>query len=249
MNSGWVCLHRKMLDWEWFSDHNTFRLFTILLLMANHKDRKWRGIDVPKGSLITGRDALALKTGLSVRQVRTVLNKLKSTNDIAIKTNTKYSMISITNWDMYQSIDQHNDQLATNHRPASDQPPTTNNNETIKPLNKKEITLADDEKKERASENKPKPEAIAFDDFYKKYPIKKSKTPAMKKWKLLSDEKRKLAINGIEKYKASVPEGISFVHPSTYLSQERWTDEVTIEKSNNQQAANQLIAAARLNRI
>jgi len=87
-----------------------------------------------------------------------------------------------------------------------------------------------------------KTHAIAFDDFYKKYPVKKSKAVAAKKWKSLSDEKRRLAIDGIEKYKASVPEGISFVHPSTYLSQERWTDEITVEKSTNHAATNQSLS-------
>ena len=232
MSTGWVCVHRKMLEWEWFDDHNVFRLFMYLLLSANHKQNKWKGITVKKGSLITGRDALALKTGLSVRQVRTALSKLKSTNDIAIKSTSKYSIVSITNWDLYQSKDQLSDQPATNERPTNDQPATTNNNDN----NVNNVNNVNKEK-------------WPFSDFYTKYPVKKSKAVAEKKWKLLGNEKRELAIDGIEKYKASVPEGISFVHPSTYLSQERWTDEVTTQKPSNQQAANQPVSAARFKRI
>ena len=43
MNIGWISLHRKTLEWEWFDDHNTFRIFVTLLLIANHKDKKWKG--------------------------------------------------------------------------------------------------------------------------------------------------------------------------------------------------------------
>jgi len=226
MASGWVSIHRKILEWEWFDDPNVFRMFMYLLLSANHKEKNWKGVVVSKGSLITGRESLALKTGLSVRQVRTALNKLKSTSDITIKSNSKYSVISITNWGMYQDRDQQHDQQKTSERPANDQQATTNNN--VNNVNK---------------------EKWQFDAFYKKYPVKKSRAVAEKKWKSLGNEKRKLAIDGIEKYKASVPEGISFVHPSTYLNQERWTDEVTTEQPSNHQAANQPISAARFKRI
>lgn len=128
-NLGWISLHRSMLEWEWYGDINVCRLFTHLLLKANHKDSKWRGVEIKKGSLVTGRIALSEQTGLSERQVRTALNKLKSTSELTIKSTSKYSIISITNWNKHQGIDQHIDQQATSKRPASDQQATTNNNE------------------------------------------------------------------------------------------------------------------------
>jgi hypothetical protein len=38
--SGWIKIHRSILEWEWYEDTNTFRLFMHLILKANHKDRK-----------------------------------------------------------------------------------------------------------------------------------------------------------------------------------------------------------------
>lgn len=126
---GWIKLHRKMLEWEWFNDNVVLKVFIYLLLSANHKEKKWRGIVIPAGSLIIGRKSLAATLNLSESQIRTALNKLKSTNEIAIKTTNKYSLISIVNWDKYQQSDQQNDQQMTNKRPTNDQQMTTNKND------------------------------------------------------------------------------------------------------------------------
>ena len=39
--SGWIKIHRQILEWEWYSDTNTFRVFLHLLLKANHKEKKY----------------------------------------------------------------------------------------------------------------------------------------------------------------------------------------------------------------
>ena len=123
-DQGWIKLHRKMKDWEWYNDANTFRLFIHILLEANHEDHKWRGILVKKGTFITGRKSLAKSLNISQRSIRTSLNKLKSTNEIAIKTTNKYSISQVQKWEMYQQNDQQNDQQTvqrvTSKRPASD---------------------------------------------------------------------------------------------------------------------------------
>ena len=123
--SGWIKLHRKILDWEWYSDPNTFRVFLHLMLKANHKEKRFKGIELIKGSVVTSRDILAMETGLSVRQVRTALDKLKSTNEVAIKTSSKGTIIQLVNYDKYQLETSE----ATNERPANDQQTTTNKND------------------------------------------------------------------------------------------------------------------------
>ena len=42
-SGGWIKLHRKFKEWEWYQDENTKSVFIHLLLDANHKDKKWRG--------------------------------------------------------------------------------------------------------------------------------------------------------------------------------------------------------------
>lgn len=118
---GWIKLHRRLLEWEWWEDHNTTRLFLYLLITANHAPKRWKGISIPIGSLIVGRKALAESLGLSEKNVRTALEHLKSTNEVAIKSYSFCSLIEIKNWKKYQMTGQQSGQ-----RPANDRPPLKN---------------------------------------------------------------------------------------------------------------------------
>lgn len=122
--SGWIKIHRKILDWEWYDDANTFRLFMHLILKANHKDKSYRGVMVKTGSLLTGRELLSNETGLSIQQVRTCLERLKSTNEITIKTNSQGTVIQIVKYKDYQIVTNE----ITTKQPASNQQVTTNKN-------------------------------------------------------------------------------------------------------------------------
>jgi|11_taG_2_1085331.scaffolds.fasta_scaffold07342_4 hypothetical protein len=147
---GWIKLHRQIVEWEWYTDANTFRVFMHLLLNANHKEKRYKGILIKKGQLLTGRKSLALALDLSERQVRTALTKLKKSGEIdqekARKTTKSGSIITICNYASYQSEktksdqhnDQHNDQEATSKRPANDQQATTNKNVKNNKNNKNE---------------------------------------------------------------------------------------------------------------
>lgn len=99
---GFIMLHRKMLDWEWYDDVNTKTVFLHLLLTANFEDKEWHGITVPRGAAITSIDSLSKKLGLSTMQVRTALKHLKSTNEITIKSTTKFSIITVSKYNEYQ---------------------------------------------------------------------------------------------------------------------------------------------------
>jgi outer membrane protein assembly factor BamE (lipoprotein component of BamABCDE complex) len=125
MNNGWIKLHRSLLDWEWYDDVNVTRLFLHCLFKANHADKSYRGTVVKRGTFLTGRDLLAVETGLSVRQVRTSLTKLKSTNELTIKTSRQGTVVEVVNYDKFQDTTS----KATNERPTSDQQTTSNKNE------------------------------------------------------------------------------------------------------------------------
>jgi len=130
---GFVKLHRSLLNWEWYNDIPTTRLFTHLLLSANFKDKKWKGILIKRGQLLTGRIELSKETGLSQQQVRTALTKLKSTNELTIISTNKYSILEIVNYSLYQDketnsnhqINQQPTKPATSNQPAINQQSTT----------------------------------------------------------------------------------------------------------------------------
>lgn len=123
--SGWIKIHRQILDWEWYSDNNAFRVFMHLILKANHKEKRYKGIELSCGSVITSRDILSLETGLSVQQIRTALDKLKSTNEITIETSSKGTIIQVVNYAKYQLSTNE----STNEQPTNNQQVTTNNKE------------------------------------------------------------------------------------------------------------------------
>jgi DNA replication protein DnaD len=119
---------RKMVFWEWYTDVNTTKLFLHCLLMANWKPGRWRGISYKRGQFFTSIGNLAKETGLSVREVRTALEHLESTNEVTSKTTNRYTLITVVSFDKYQGErqaerqtndtqnDTQNDKQATNKR-------------------------------------------------------------------------------------------------------------------------------------
>lgn len=100
--NGWITLHRKILNWEWYDDTNTFRLFLHLLLTANYEDADFRGMKVRRGQLIFGRQTTSKKLGLSEREIRTSLDRLKTSGETSTQTTNRFSIITICNYEKYQ---------------------------------------------------------------------------------------------------------------------------------------------------
>ena len=136
MNNGWIKLYRKFKNWEWYKDIKTKHLFLHLLLSANHKDKKWQGIMVKRGQLITGLFSLSKQTGLSIQEIRTSLKKLKKTKELTSKATNKFSVITLINWEEYQKIDEQATSKTTNEQQTSNKRATTNKN--IKNVKKRE---------------------------------------------------------------------------------------------------------------
>jgi hypothetical protein len=126
---GWIKIHRQLEDWEWYTNIPVKTLFIHCLLKANHKDNQWQGIVIKKGSFVTSYENLSIETGLTVRQIRTALNKLKMTGEVTHKGQSRYSIITINNWNLYQDNDKQNDKQMTNERQTNDKQTTTNNND------------------------------------------------------------------------------------------------------------------------
>jgi DNA-binding transcriptional regulator YhcF (GntR family) len=127
--SGWIKLHRKMLDWEWYDDANCFRLFTHLLLIANHKPNKWRGITIDRGQRLTSIGKLSTETGLSVSQIRTAMLKLESTGEIASKSQAQHTVFTIKNYDFHQGDDKALASEIANESQTNDKALATNKND------------------------------------------------------------------------------------------------------------------------
>lgn len=98
---GFVIINRSIINWEWYTNINTCRLFEHILYTASFKDTTWRGIDVKRSELITSYNSLSNGTGLSIQNVKTALKNLKKSKDLTIKTTTKYQVITVLSYDKY----------------------------------------------------------------------------------------------------------------------------------------------------
>ena len=99
----YIKLHRKILEWEWYDDPNTMRLFLHILLKANYSDKNWRGHPIKRWQLLTSLATLSSETQLSVKQVRSSIERLKRTNEMASYTTHQYTILEVVKYEDYQS--------------------------------------------------------------------------------------------------------------------------------------------------
>ncbi len=118
--TGQILLHRKIIEWEWYGDINTCRLFIHMLLIANWKEGHFRGTTVPRGSFVSSLDKLSEETRLTKREIRTAISHLKTTGEVTVKTTNKFSVFTIKNYDLYQSFDIQSDTQKTKKRHYND---------------------------------------------------------------------------------------------------------------------------------
>ena len=102
MDDGYIKIFRSLKSWEWYQDSNTKDVFLHLLLNAQWEDSRFRGHDIPKGSLVTGYTALSNQLGISIQSIRTAFKHLKSSGEITTKVTNKFTIVSIVNWEKYQ---------------------------------------------------------------------------------------------------------------------------------------------------
>ena len=103
--NGFIKVHRKLVVWGWYKDYVVKDLFLHLLLTAAYKESEWLGRPIKKGQLVTSYGHLAEELGFSVKQIRTALDKLKSTGEVASTSTNKYTLITVVNWEEYQSFE------------------------------------------------------------------------------------------------------------------------------------------------
>lgn len=105
-DTGYVKLHRSMLEWGWYTDIPTRVLFDHLLLVVNWKPGVFLGQRVEPGSVVTSHGKLAEGSGLTEKQVRRALSNLESTGEITIGRAGRGQLVTLTGWAFYQSDDE-----------------------------------------------------------------------------------------------------------------------------------------------
>jgi len=107
-NNGFIKLARNLLNWRWYANKNTRLVYLDLLLRAEWCEREYLGVTLERGQIAVTVAALAANNQLSVQQTRTALNNLKSTGEITIAANTKFSVITLNFYDELQGVNKPN---------------------------------------------------------------------------------------------------------------------------------------------
>lgn len=113
---GWIKFHRKILDNEIWHDVTAFRLFTLLLLKASHKDGvKTRGIEINRGQYLRSYSKLSedleYMEGRSRKKIpkSTIERKVKKLIDegmVSVSETVSGTLFTILKYDSYQGIDE-----------------------------------------------------------------------------------------------------------------------------------------------
>lgn len=114
---GFIKLSRALKYWRYKKKPNYVALWVHLLTEARYQDGEWRGIKIKRGQFPTTMQKLADETGLTVRQVRSIIGNLTG-EELSVKTTNKYTLITILKYAEYQDADgksdKQNDKQMTN---------------------------------------------------------------------------------------------------------------------------------------
>lgn len=128
--NGFVKIHRKLVQWGWYTDNVVKGVFLHILLTANFKPMEWQGRTIFPGQLVTSVARMGADLGFTRQQIRTALDKLKSTNEITVEATNRFSVITVVNWDEYQFYSEKQTNKKT--KPLTVQQPSNNQQITIK---------------------------------------------------------------------------------------------------------------------
>ena len=189
---GWIKLHRKLIENPIFLKPELLQLFIYCLLKANHEAQKiifnGQEVEIKIGQFITGRNAMAkdLKQNpITTYKRLKILENLKILN---IKSNNKFSVVTVVNYGLYQSEEIKRNTKRNNKGTTREQQGNTNKNDKNDKNDKKYKIIRS-------------PIEIAIDDFKEfRKKIKKPMTDRAvellvdKLNKLASDDETKIAI-------------------------------------------------------
>ena len=130
---GWIKLHRKLIENPIFLKPELLQLFIYCLLKANHEAQKiifnGQEVEIKIGQFITGRNAMAkdLKQNpITTYKRLKILENLKILN---IKSNNKFSVVTVVNYGLYQSEEIKRNTKRNNKGTTREQQGNTNKND------------------------------------------------------------------------------------------------------------------------
>lgn len=126
MDNGWIKLYRCLLDNPIVcKDGDYLSVWVFLLLNAAHTEHDvtfaGKRYTLKSGELTTGRKVISSQLHMSESKVQRILKTFENEHQIEQRTDRQCRLISIVNWDEYQSDEQRNEQRVNNDRTTTEQ--------------------------------------------------------------------------------------------------------------------------------
>ena len=130
---GWVKLHRKLLLNPIIQKPHLLQLFIYCILKANHDTEKFfwgtEEIEVKRGQFVTGRFSLSQDLKCNVSTIYKRLQTLRKTGLLNTKSNNKNTLVTIINYELYQSDIDKSNSKRNNKVTTKEQQSNTNKND------------------------------------------------------------------------------------------------------------------------
>ena len=103
-NNTWIKLPRNFQNWRWYKESNMVHLYLYLVMNANLLSENYFDINIKRGEIMISLSRLSTDTNLSIKTLRTCLDRLKRTHEIEYRNLNHGRIIIIVNYDMFQPI-------------------------------------------------------------------------------------------------------------------------------------------------
>lgn len=130
--TGWIKLHRKVLDSSIFSNPHLLKMWMWCLLKASHKGYKQmiglEEIELKEGQFVTGRNKGSAELNVNPSTWYKHLKVLEKMKMIELESNNKMTVVSVVNWSVYQGSEIEKEQPNNNQITTKEQQSNTNKN-------------------------------------------------------------------------------------------------------------------------
>lgn len=103
---GWIKLHRKLLSSKIFSNEKILKIWIWCLLKASSQEYEtlvgMTNIKLERGQFVFGRKKAAEELKMNENTIYKYMKVLEKEQNINIKSNNKYSIVTIEKWGQYQ---------------------------------------------------------------------------------------------------------------------------------------------------
>lgn len=116
---GFVKISDELTSWAWYGDNNTLSVYIRLLIGAVWRETEYQNTTLQRGQIATTLPKIAKENGITERQARTILDRLKATGRVSVKTTSKFSIITLNNYDCaFENVSQSDRQMSGERQAA-----------------------------------------------------------------------------------------------------------------------------------